>query len=246
MTRQTDDSLTHGGRFSIPGLIANRLPNRVRPLALALYDLLRAIRPLIAWRRSTGIQSHAAVVRLHIGCGSDIRKGWLNMDLRPPRDHDALAEVLIVDLRQGIPLEDAAAHTVYSSHFLEHLTPSEAVRHLRECHRVLAPGGRIRLVVPDFAACCQAYLAMNTPFFTLLDPLLAVSSPPGGVTIVDYMQVVAHQGGEHRSLYDEEKLARLLGGVGFIAPARVAFDPSLDLDTPERRRYSLYMEATRA
>lgn len=46
---------------------------------------------------------------------------------------------------------------IYSEHFFEHLFLDEAVALLRECFRVLAPGGVVRICVPD------ADLRVNLP-----------------------------------------------------------------------------------
>lgn len=49
----------------------------------------------------------------------------------------------------SLPFEDGKFSHIYSEHFLEHLFLDESLEILRECYRVLAPGGFIRLVVPD-------------------------------------------------------------------------------------------------
>lgn len=48
-----------------------------------------------------------------------------------------------------LPFEDGSLHFVFSEHFFEHLFYDEAISLLRECHRVLAPRGLIRISVPD-------------------------------------------------------------------------------------------------
>lgn len=62
-----------------------------------------------------------------------------------------LARNLGVDVRLG-SLEDgeypdAAFDAVVSSHLLEHLPDPQA--HLKECHRILRPGGRLELTTPN-------------------------------------------------------------------------------------------------
>jgi predicted SAM-dependent methyltransferase len=58
-------------------------------------------------------------------------------------------KVLHFDLAHGIPFQDASVPAVYSSHFFEHITKKNAERLMRECFRVLKPGGMIRIVVPS-------------------------------------------------------------------------------------------------
>ena len=47
----------------------------------------------------------------------------------------------------------------YSEHFLEHLDADDARRFLRECRRVLAPGGACHVVVPDAGRHLRYYAA---------------------------------------------------------------------------------------
>jgi hypothetical protein len=67
----------------------------------------------------------------------------------------------------------------------------------------------------------------------------------GTASLVDYLNYAVYQNGEHACIHDEEKLTLLLRGIGFSQVRRVEFDPAVDVDTPERRRYSLYVEAVR-
>jgi len=57
---------------------------------------------------------------------------------------------LWLDLRNGLPFPDQSVCFVYSCHTLEHLIPDEASTLLKEIHRVLAPSGSARIVVPSF------------------------------------------------------------------------------------------------
>jgi SAM-dependent methyltransferase len=47
---------------------------------------------------------------------------------------------------------------VYHAHLLEHLPRASALPFLRECHRVLKPGGILRIVVPDLEQIARLYL----------------------------------------------------------------------------------------
>lgn len=82
--------------------------------------------------------------KLHIGCGRHILDGWLNVDRRPKRDC-----VVRIDLRKRLPFADNSFQFVYSEHLIEHLEYVEGARMLAECHRILAPGGKIRISTPD-------------------------------------------------------------------------------------------------
>jgi cephalosporin hydroxylase/predicted SAM-dependent methyltransferase len=90
---------------------------------------------------------------LNLGCGKRYHAAWLNMDYVP-----AHASVMKHDLNEPLPLEDASCSVVYHSHVLEHLTQSGGKALLKECERVLAPGGTIRIAVPDLEGIVREYL----------------------------------------------------------------------------------------
>lgn len=66
--------------------------------------------------------------------------------------------VMVHNLRHGIPFLNASVDAVYHSHVLEHIDREGAGPFLVECARVLRPGGIIRIVVPNFERYCHDYL----------------------------------------------------------------------------------------
>ena len=126
---------------------------------------------------------HSALL-LHLGCGQHVVEGWVNIDgslsarlTNYPRVRSALKRLRLApshvergwphgiqwhDLRSPLPFPAESVQAIYSSHTLEHLYLDEADRLLRECHRVLAPGGVIRIVVPDLHAVVTAYMAARS------------------------------------------------------------------------------------
>ncbi len=83
--------------------------------------------------------------KLHIGCGSLYLDDFANIDGNFTRKSD-----YCLDVRAGLPFPDDSMDLIYSSHMLEHVYVDEAVCILKEWYRVLAPGGYIRLTLPDF------------------------------------------------------------------------------------------------
>ena len=92
-------------------------------------------------------------MRANLGCGSQICPDWINIDLVRTGPG-----VVAHDLSTGIPLPDASCEVVYHSHVLEHLRRPDAQFFMRECFRVLKPGGILRVAVPDLEQICRQYL----------------------------------------------------------------------------------------
>jgi SAM-dependent methyltransferase len=84
-------------------------------------------------------------VNVNIGCGPYTPRGWINVDRDPQYTPDVLAD------SWDLPFGDGTVGCVYCGHVLEHMTyEDEAPRTLREIRRVLAPGGRLLVVGPDY------------------------------------------------------------------------------------------------
>jgi SAM-dependent methyltransferase len=91
---------------------------------------------------------------VNLGCGKRHHPDWINIDLTSTEPG-----VIQHDLSQGIPLPDASCEVVYHAAVLEHMRREDALTFLRECHRVLMPGGIIRVGVPDLERLCHLYLS---------------------------------------------------------------------------------------
>lgn len=91
--------------------------------------------------------------RLNLGCGDHRHPDWTNVDLTPAGD-----DVIPCDLRQPLPFSAESFTAAYAAHVVEHLAPIEARRLLGEMRRLLAPGGIVRIVVPDLEGIVRAYL----------------------------------------------------------------------------------------
>jgi predicted SAM-dependent methyltransferase len=94
----------------------------------------------------------AAPSLLNLGCGNDTHPAFVNVDIVGGPG------IVAHDLRLGIPFPDATYDLVYHSTMLSHLRPQDALSLMRECRRVLKPGGVLRVVTEDLEQMCQTYL----------------------------------------------------------------------------------------
>lgn len=88
-----------------------------------------------------GSRDAAGNVRVNIGCGRDIRDGWVNCDLFPGDGVD-----VVLDASKRLPFQDCSVRMIHMSHVMEHILNWEDL--VYECHRVLKPGGTLEIVVP--------------------------------------------------------------------------------------------------
>ena len=91
--------------------------------------------------------------KLNIACGRRYHKDWTNIDFSA--DSNLVKKV---NLLGGLPFEADTFDVIYSSHFLEHLSPSQAKFVLMEANRILKQNGILRIVVPDLENLCREYL----------------------------------------------------------------------------------------
>lgn len=90
---------------------------------------------------------------LNIGCGAVTHECWTNVDVWA-----ADPSVILHNLHEPLTFVDQSYDAAYASHVIEHLAPDAADNLLRECYRVLKPGGIMRVVVPDLEAIARGYL----------------------------------------------------------------------------------------
>ena len=94
-------------------------------------------------------------MNVNLACGSVYLTdtAWLNLDYA-----SSSPAVQRANLLGRLPLADATADLVYSSHFLDHIPREHVAPFLQECYRIRKPGGVLRLVVPDLENLCRTYL----------------------------------------------------------------------------------------
>jgi hypothetical protein len=142
------------------------------------------------------------VRRLNWGCGSHVREGWINSDVKQTPDVD-----LVADIRKGLPLETASVDYAVSVHALPELPYSDLVPALQELRRVLKEGGVLRLVLPDLRRAIEAYMAGDDRYFHLVAKDAAA---PGGRLITQMLWY-----GYSRTLFTADFSVELLQKAGF-------------------------------
>jgi predicted SAM-dependent methyltransferase len=181
---------------------------------------------------------------IHLGCGNALIPGWINLDCYPPPRLNGI-EIMTLDMRRGLPLASESVAAVFSEHFFEHL-PFEIIRSnlLPEIRRVLAPGGSLRIGVPNGEYFVDQYLACRVGAQDVL-----FEQNRAGNTPMMMLNEIAHGFG-HFFVYDFETLANLLRAAGLInVVRRAAFETGFehfkgkDRVDAWRNAMTLYVEA---
>jgi predicted SAM-dependent methyltransferase len=173
-------------------------------------------------------------VFLEIGSGPKKgQNGWLTIDIVEGCD-------LQLNLLEKLPFPDNSVDFIYSSHFLEHFQTSEIKSILKECYRILKPGGKISACIPDASIYINAYTRneeLDQTFWIRYLPAADINSK------IDFINYIGHMNGEHKHLFDLENLIAIHKTCGFQSTKRRQFDSSLDMK--ERDYESIYVEAVK-
>jgi len=173
-------------------------------------------------------------LKLNIGCFTSFfmfRDIWINidrLDLMPNMQHRC--KFVQSNVLEVIPFPDNAAQMIYHSDFFEHLSYHEAIAFLKECRRVLKPGGLMRVCVPDFYRIVEAYWLDKMEQFSDVQPneYTEVDSRSLKASMLLFGSVGSSQNDYqgHQMMYDSDGLKEILESVGFIDVRKMAIDAS--------------------
>lgn len=133
--------------------------------------------------------------KLHLGCGNVFIPGFIHVDLM---------DFSHIDYKQSIDdlsnFEDNSVDLIYACHVLEHFKRNEIEKVLKEWHRVLKPGGVLRLSVPGFEEIVSIYSKHK-------DIKLITGPVVGGQTYLYNF---------HYMIFDFPFLKNILSSIGFL------------------------------
>lgn len=149
------------------------------------------------------------IAGLNLGSRTRSIPGFANMDIDLHSGVEFVGNVS--DLSQ---FESGSIPEIMASHILEHFPHPKTLDVLKEWHRVIEPGGKLYVAVPDFERCVELYQM-------------------GGLT--QWLQEFVSGGHEyptakHEAIFDEGKLTRLLREAGFADVFRVESFPMSEDD----------------
>jgi predicted SAM-dependent methyltransferase len=198
------------------------------------------------WIKDPGVirsylESHK-VRKLQIGAGGQDAEGWLNSDYEP-----AWQEVFL-DASARFPVPDASFHYVYAEQMIEHVPWEGGLAMLRECHRTMVQGGKLRLTTPDLAKLASLLSSPATPdVLRFMEGKVQAHHWP--VTPIPAAYIVNRQMRDfgHVFLYDAPALRKTLELAGFRQITQLRLDDKtdpvfLEAETRTRNPGTLYYD----
>lgn len=179
-------------------------------------------------------------MNLHLGCGPYFIEGWINVDYSLGAKVASIPvlgslvkalnlfhidwdpRIVLHNLAEPLPWPDSSVECIYTSHTLEHLRREDGERLIAECHRILKPGGALRIVVPDLKASVDDYLNGKIPCERFVESLLVLKSK--GADLKHKILGMVDDGHLHKCMYDTPGLVRILNQHGFQAESKAAHD----------------------
>lgn len=143
------------------------------------------------------------MLRLNIG-GTAPKDGWKIFNVVPGPHVDHVGDIL--DLGR---FADGSVGEIYASHVLEHVWLEQGKAVLRAFARILAPGGRLMISVPDLPTLCRIYL----------DPRLSQNQSVQVMAMIYGAHLDEHD--IHHVGYDEVLMRGVLAEAGFRRIRRV-------------------------
>jgi len=181
-------------------------------------------------------------IKINLGSGHWKLDDWVNVDIDRESQPDVCA-----NLAGALPFANDVARLMHTEDFIDQLELDQAAGFLRECHRILSPGGVLRVLTPDMRKLADLYLNDPAQLKTLWNSFVGV--PLSLETPGEIFNIGMRFAG-HTFLYDEETFKALASRCGFDA-RRVEYQQSeepelrgLDLRSPENA-ISMYFDCYR-
>jgi predicted SAM-dependent methyltransferase len=151
------------------------------------------------------------VRKLQLAASNNLIPGWLNTDVF--LNHDA---VVYLDATRRFPLDDNTFDYIMAEHMIEHVEYPAAQVMLRECYRVLKPGGRVRIATPDLRVLMALYTCEKTNMQSHYIEWAVTRFMPDVRECQDVFVINNFfRAWGHCFLYDQETLHQVLSTSGF-------------------------------
>jgi len=156
-------------------------------------------------------QTDDGLVKLNIGSFTDMfYYNWMNIDILDLTEFCKSQSYHFIqhDVTKGILFEDNKVDLIFTSHFLEHIDRAQGKQFLKECYRVMKPGGVIRISVPNALLLTSEYIASDIKKYSCIN--VGVENAEDEAEAY-YELLLAN----HKTIYDATSLSVILAKIGF-------------------------------
>lgn len=105
------------------------------------FSLWCAVAPLFARSKIAKWLAEPGPRIVNLGGGGNTFDRWLTADMDPRAD-------VFVNVTKPLPFPEQSVDVIYLEEVIEHISRSEGSLLMAECHRILKPGGALRLTTP--------------------------------------------------------------------------------------------------
>lgn len=193
----------------------------MQKLTEQVKDLFHSIQNFIWYVKRNFGQKDKAIIskylsqfderKLHIGCGGNLLKDWLNCDLYPLDDN-----IIHLNAMETFPFESESFNYIFSEHMIEHIPYAGGAFMLNECYRVLKEGGKIRISTPDLGHFIALYTnnktVLQNDYIKWNTNQFIASAPYYDETFVINNSL---RDWGHQFIYDEKTLRKAMEIAGF-------------------------------
>jgi predicted SAM-dependent methyltransferase len=173
-------------------------------------------------------------MNINLGCGNLWKADWRNLDggpaarlmlfrgipllnrLLPRTTRQYPRDLVVHDLRKTpLPFPDQSAASIFSGYAFEYISVTQTRAVLKDCWRILKPGGLIRLCQTDIATIVEAYVRGGHAGESAVenaDQFLKLAAPQHR-----QWSVRMFRRGGVQQLFDKAKIEFLLAEAGFCS-----------------------------
>jgi predicted SAM-dependent methyltransferase len=189
------------------------------------FPIWRLMGPIVNRKKLQAIIDEGIDV-LNLGGGGNTNTRYLTADIDPRAD-------VYVDLTRPLPMKTGSTNAIFLEEVIEHISKDQGIELFKECHRILKPGGCIRIITPNIAHFARQVL------------------DSGDVRDINDL----FYGHGHKYIYSSEELRSILANFGLTSINISQFqDPNSKLGYLDSHPYrfnhspeiSIYLEAVKA
>jgi predicted SAM-dependent methyltransferase len=206
---------------------------------LSYAKVQRLISSVIRNKRIFFSKKSTTLPHLNLGCGMHPEQDMVNVDW-----HWCPGVDVVCDIRRPYPFPADRFEGIYCEHVIDGLPKAYFNPNLKEMHRVLKPGGTLRITFCDSELYVDAYVKRRQdPHYQM--PFFADRGHRTGMEALDWI----YHHWTHKTLVDFETLSLYLKEAGFREITRCTYrqgrNPALLRDQVSRAPESLYVEAVK-